>query len=111
MTSLPLMLYSLERLVTEVGPLPTLSALYEAALAHLFDVIQVPFDEAIEYEDGTEEAMIEQVKAVRREAIWDGGCNAAEEEEILTAQVREVEDDAKQSFLDFVEDSIFWDRE
>ena len=42
------MLCSLERLVTEAVPLQTLSALNEAALAHLFDVIQVRFDEAIE---------------------------------------------------------------
>lgn len=99
-------LFSLECLISEKGPMPTLSAINEAALAYLFDVVNCHF----EMSDGDDEALEErvaQIKAMRREAMWMQEESSADVQEMMQEEMGEEE--THEVFKEHVDDTAFWD--
>ena len=89
--------------------MPDLSALNKTAFAILVNPVNFYWEVYIN--DGMKEEVYEQMKAVRREAMWNEGVSPAEGRETLARQAEGKDSDPKQSFLDFVDDAVFWDRD
>jgi hypothetical protein len=101
------MLLSLEFLVTAKGPMPDLTALNEAALAYLVEAIKFNWERYAS--EDMEDMVYEQMKAVRREAMWDRGISPAEEERKMAEMAEELEEgDAGEIFEEYMDSRMFW---